>query len=269
MVERAAQYHGRVAQIGSLLLLCWLCAAGVARAQAGAQPGSAGSDTQVSDVSQDDEEGRGFFIAGRAAFVAGHYDEALQRFQHSYQKSGRPELLYNIGAAAERAGKYRVAVAAYEEFLAKLPDSEHPEVKERLAELRERAEAEPPAAVAPPIASHSEPTRVDPATRDGHPLLAPALLLAGSGALLVSGATLLVLGRQAHNRVEDAPDGADWSTYSDDADRAPLFSNLGISLLSVGAVGALVSAFWLPRALGKRSLTVTAGVLSVACAGRF
>jgi tetratricopeptide (TPR) repeat protein len=49
-----------------------------------------------------DEEARALFQAGRRAFADARYEDALDRFRSAYELSHRPELLYNIGHAADR-----------------------------------------------------------------------------------------------------------------------------------------------------------------------
>ncbi|MEM6958654.1 MAG: hypothetical protein AAF645_23430, partial [Myxococcota bacterium] len=71
------------------------------------------------------EEARGFFLAGRAAYDAGRFEEALERFETSYELSGRPVLLYNIGLAADRARRDARALEAYEGYLEAVPDTEN------------------------------------------------------------------------------------------------------------------------------------------------
>ena len=49
-----------------------------------------------------DEEARAIFQAGRTAYDAARYEDALRHFQHAYRLSTRPELLYNVALAADR-----------------------------------------------------------------------------------------------------------------------------------------------------------------------
>ncbi|MEM9189319.1 MAG: hypothetical protein AAGF12_09090 [Myxococcota bacterium] len=87
--------------------------------------------------STSEEEAQGFFLAGRAAYDEGRYEDALQRFEAAHELSGRSELLYNIGLAADRARHDRRAVDAYEAFLAERPDTPYREsVEGRLRAIR-------------------------------------------------------------------------------------------------------------------------------------
>lgn len=102
-----------------------------------------------------DAEARALFDAGAAAFDEGRFDEAHERFRRAHELSGRPELLYNIGAAADRGGHEQAAIEAYEAYVAALPDAENRSyVDARVAVLRARladAPATPdPREVTPP-----------------------------------------------------------------------------------------------------------------------
>jgi len=77
------------------------------------------------------------FEQGRDAFDAGRYDEAIERFEHAYELSGRPELLFNVGLAADRLREDERALAAFERYLEQAVDPEHGEqVEQRVAALR-------------------------------------------------------------------------------------------------------------------------------------
>ena len=84
-----------------------------------------------------DAEGRALFAAGRAAFGAERFEDALGHFQAAYDRSRRPELLYNVALAADRLGRHAIALDAYEKYLHSLPDSPFaPQASERIAALR-------------------------------------------------------------------------------------------------------------------------------------
>ncbi|MBK6812549.1 MAG: tetratricopeptide repeat protein [Sandaracinaceae bacterium] len=77
----------------------------------------------VSPATDNEEEARALFIAGRSAFDQGRFEEALSHFKRSYELSGRPELLYNIGTAADRVGRLEEAITAFRSYLEGSPDS--------------------------------------------------------------------------------------------------------------------------------------------------
>ncbi|HEX6245506.1 MAG TPA: tetratricopeptide repeat protein [Polyangiales bacterium] len=225
----------------------------LAQANAAASGGESTVRVPAGDAAAD-EEGRGFFIAGRAAYLAGRYDEALERFERSYEMSGRHVLLYNIGSAAERAGQPKRALAAYRRFLEKEPDSElRPEVEGRIVALEARVvdepnELEPQAPVAAAREASPPADTATPPRGNLRPWLGPSIALATSGAVLVTGVVLVALGYRAEQRVREAPDGADWDDYSDDAQRATSLRAAGFSVGAVGVVGAVLSSVWLAKA---------------------
>lgn len=63
------------------------------------------------------EEARALFRAAQVAYDAGRFEVALERFTEAYTLSNRPQLLYNIGLAAERLGRRPEALAAYRAYL--------------------------------------------------------------------------------------------------------------------------------------------------------
>ncbi len=83
-----------------------------------------------------DQEARRLFEAGRAAYVEEKYQDALNYFQQSHEMSGRPQLLFNVGQAADRVGQRETAAQAFRDYLAAVPDAENrAEVEARIAEL--------------------------------------------------------------------------------------------------------------------------------------
>ncbi|MBN8613825.1 MAG: hypothetical protein J0L92_24730 [Deltaproteobacteria bacterium] len=89
-----------------------------------------------------DDEARGLFMAARAAYGAGRFEEALELFERSYRTSPRPELLYNIGQVADRLRRDERVIEAFSQYLEQVPDAPNRlEVETRLRVLRAAAEA--------------------------------------------------------------------------------------------------------------------------------
>lgn len=117
---------------------------------------------QASDAA--DEPARVAFASGRVAYREGRYEDALDDFTHAHDLSGRPELLYNIGLAADRLRRDAEAVAAFEAYLDALPTAENrAEVEGRLRALREALAVEAAA-----TAAMAAPTAVTPASDAPH-----------------------------------------------------------------------------------------------------
>jgi len=90
------------------------------------------------DAATLDTEARLLFEAGSSAFGDGRYETALERFRQAYATSQRPELLYNIGSAADRLRRDEEALEAFSGYLAALPEAANRrEVEARIASLRE------------------------------------------------------------------------------------------------------------------------------------
>ncbi len=85
-------------------------------------PSLAGAQEAVDPESME-EEARAAFHQGREAFVEGRFEFALERFQAAYEMTGRPELLYNVGATLERLQRPADALAALRGYLDQVPDS--------------------------------------------------------------------------------------------------------------------------------------------------
>jgi tetratricopeptide (TPR) repeat protein len=110
--------------------------AAMGAASLGASPAVAQDASADVAVGRDDEA-RAIFQAGRDAYARGEYAEALVAFRNAYELSGRAELQFNIGQAADRLRHDREAVSAFEAYLQAVPDaSNRVEVEARLRVLR-------------------------------------------------------------------------------------------------------------------------------------
>jgi len=172
-------------------------------------PSVALAQSELDQIDQDglfaeDEQAaaRTAFKDGRVAFDRGHFAEALERFEHAYSLSGRSELLFNIGLAADRIREDERALEAFEQYLKETPDSTHREqVEQRVIALRQalarRQEVVPtPAEVASVSAKPPErsPLGPSPSDRDDGSVLSAWWFWTGAAVLLVAGgATAYVL----------------------------------------------------------------------------
>ncbi|MBX7193953.1 MAG: tetratricopeptide repeat protein [Sandaracinaceae bacterium] len=222
-------------------------------------PSSAKAQEQ-SPSERRDTEARLLFEAGRLAFSEGRFDEALGHFRRAYELSERPDLLYNVGTAADRAGQREEAVAAYEQYLATAADIENrPIIESRLvilrreiAELQAARDAQrAPVHLTPedtvPVADPN--VAVAPAVRadEGEPIAAIALF-AGAGATGIAAITVGILTLDARATLLTACTGhvcADPALRSrgEEMSTMALVTDVlsGASLaLAVGAVLALV-----------------------------
>jgi tetratricopeptide (TPR) repeat protein len=101
------------------------------------------------DKSETESLARTLFVGAREAYERGDYASAYADFQLSYDLSQRPELLYNVGLAAQKLGRGDEALAAFEGYLAWGKGERAEEVRGRVAALRDLAAHQPsPAQVA-------------------------------------------------------------------------------------------------------------------------
>lgn len=176
-----------------------------------------------------DAEARGLYEAGRAAFADTRFEDAFEYFERSHALSGRPELLYNIGLAAERAGRDTDAVDSYRAYLAALPDAENRrDVLARIEVLERRLAGDASGAS----------TDASAATGGGGPDGAGIALVVGGGVIAITGAVLLGLAAADQSSLDGAPAGTAWSSLEGTASRIPVESGVGWAALGVGVACA-------------------------------
>lgn len=110
------------------------------------------------------EEARQSFERGHAAYEAGRFEEALEHFQHSFELTEEPTLLYNIASVYDRLRRDREALDAYRRFLELRPDTPDREQVLARIEVLERTlatAAEPPAEPALDVVEPSAPGAAD------------------------------------------------------------------------------------------------------------
>ena len=221
-----------------------------------------------------DREARALFDAGRLAFSEGRYDNALEHFQRAYELSGRPQLLFNIGIAAERLRRDREAVAAFRAYLHALPDTDQrASVEARIGILEEaiaedEATAQPREASSGPRAELPEPQR----RAEGARITGPIVLLAGSGAVAIASVVLLGVSASQASTVEGAERGTQWEEVADAYDRAKPMSIAGAVGLGLGVALAAGGVSWLlvgSKADTPRGVAVSPALGGLIVQGRF
>lgn len=235
-----ALLRGSSARALALLLVC--CAAVAREAPAAAQDAAA------------DAEARSLFAAGRTAYDAGRYEDALTHFERAHELSGRPELLFNVANAADRLRDTVRALAAYRAYLDAVPDATNRAMVERRIEALARLAADAPS-------SEADATEADTAGATGQPDLdasstsartsrstaidpTPWIVFGASLIVAAVGATLVGVGWIDAGAVEGAPQGSLWRDFADEAERAPILWGVGGAMLGVGLAGAAASLVW-------------------------
>jgi tetratricopeptide (TPR) repeat protein len=121
-------------------------AAGAARA-----PSALAQTNASARATEQDSRARDLFEKGRVAYQEARYEVALDLFTQAHALSKRPQLLNNIGQAADRLRMDADALDAYQRYLAEVPDAENrAAVENRIAALKEVIEAKRQAPVPTP-----------------------------------------------------------------------------------------------------------------------
>ena len=116
-------------RVVALLLAAVVCFSSLSSARAEVTP------AQTTDAR--DQAARVLFDAGAVAYEAGRYREALEDFERAYALAGHSELLYNIALAHDRLREDEAALAAFTEYLVRIPEEgqRRAEVESRIAVL--------------------------------------------------------------------------------------------------------------------------------------
>jgi tetratricopeptide (TPR) repeat protein len=80
---------------------------------------------------------------GARAYSEGNFQEAVDRLLEARQLSAEPVLLYNLGRAYEKLGRFRDAADIYERYLVEAPNiPDRPAVEATILQLRRQADQE-------------------------------------------------------------------------------------------------------------------------------
>ncbi len=85
---------------------------------------------------------RVLFAEAEEFYRLGEFDEALQRYELSYELSQKPALLFNIGQCYRELGQYEKAAFFYEQYLARERKSRHRKNVKSMIEYVEQQAAE-------------------------------------------------------------------------------------------------------------------------------
>jgi len=283
--------------LGASLITIAISFSSQARAQ------QSGAESEAVDASLD-AEARALYEAGELAYQRGRFENALEHFSRAYKLSQRPELLYNIGSAADRLRLDEQALDAFLKYLEALPEAPNrAEVQSRIKVLQktsrrqiedtaseaaavekearpepESAEPEPTGEeverVVEPVAPAEEP-RIEPVAPEVEGAAGQGALpwiVAGTGvALGGAGAVLFIVGQGKISDVEGAERGSRWEDYEADADTGPTLANTGVVLIGVGAAALATGVAWLAVGGGKGGERVAVAVTpsGVTARGRF
>lgn len=197
-----------------------------------------------------DVQAQRIFLLGEEAFANDRFAQAAAYFERALELSGRPELLFNVGAAYQRAGDVEAATRAFEQYLVLAPQSDQrDEVEVRLRVLRmEQGTTDTP----------EETSSAEDAQGSGVPAGPLALVIAGAGAIIGGGVALFVGGGKRAN-VEDPDAGTFWVDVESDANTARTLGIVGGVAMGVGAaLAALGVVLWAQSGSDENDIAVRA-----------
>jgi tetratricopeptide (TPR) repeat protein len=216
----------------------------------------------VAQESEDEQQARIHFEAGRLHYAKGRFEEAGREFRQAYELSGNSALLYNMFLAYRDADRLPQAVEALASYLEEVPDqSNRAGLEARLRTMRARLERQQAAAEAGvPEADRvvdeadEDPSPVDASLSDvdadeaggGVPTGAWVTMAAG-GAMVLGAVITGVMAKGAESDLHDACPGL---TGCDPAlqstrDRARRLGLVTDVLWITGAVAAVGGLLWL------------------------
>lgn len=179
-------------------------------------------------------------VAGEAAFAEGRWDDASAAFDAAWRNSQDPAFLYARAQAERRAGRCKLAIVLYEQFVAAGVGPEGRAAAEQyIAECRALLPVEPPPPVVVPPPVDAPPETVTP-RRPWHRDPLAAALVAGGGVALVAGAVLVPLAYRTAKRADDAPDDRAYADRFATASRLELGGAIALSVGTALVVGGIV-----------------------------
>lgn len=214
-----------------------------AAAPTASTPASAADGTATQEAR--DAEARSLFLAGQGAYNDGRFEEALGHFTRSHELSGRPQLLANIGHAAENAGRPAEAADAFERYLEAMPDADNANyLRSKVERLRIQASSATPAA--PPSANTAPDPLEDTTFGDevGEPELRapdqtlPIALMVTGGVLVAAGVGTAFWAKSLRDGVESECGGMECVNREDSQ---ALMDDLDLA----GTLGMVTDLLWL------------------------
>ena len=98
-----------------------------------------GDDAKLEEDAAD-ARARRLYREGDRAYAEGRYEDAVDKFDAAYRLSQRPLLLYNLGNAYERLGRFDDAIRALRRYLPHADQDETSVIEARIGNLERRAE---------------------------------------------------------------------------------------------------------------------------------
>jgi hypothetical protein len=199
-------------------------------------------------------------VAGEAAFAEERWDDASVAFDAAYRNTGDPAFLYARAQAERRAGRCKLAIVLYEQFVATGVGPEgSAAAKQYIEECRALLPADPPPAtdpVAEPVVGPMPPPPVAP-PRPWHRDPLAASLVGAGGAAAVAGAVLVALAYRGARRADDASDDERFASGYRSASRLELGGAVALSIGTALVIGGVVRWAVLRSRARERSATAS------------
>jgi tetratricopeptide (TPR) repeat protein len=206
------------------------------------------------------------YINGKEHYAAKRYQEALDAFKESYNLSGEPNLLFNLGLCSEKVGDSERAIAYYEVYLEELPDSPDTElVRKRMENIINppppvETETEAEESVADSAQKEPEPKKTEvvqpPKTSEelaqyyniddeNRKVFLPGVFLGIGGLVLAGGA---ITGGLAYKDYDSMKNSCSPNCSDDDVDGAKNQAIVADVLFGVGAVTVAIGVvLWIVK----------------------
>ena len=183
---------------------------------------------------------------GQAAYNNAAYAMAVAKWTQSYELSGAPDLLFNIGQAHRLDGDCVHALSSYKRFVEVDPKSEQRALADDI--IRELE----PTCGAPTRA----PSVARPSTKPGRTLKGAGLVTGGAGTVLVM--TGLLFGRRGSTLGDEVSrtcsQGCDWGEQRSKDAAGRRYASIGYALDGIGI--AAIAAGGVMYYLGESAVTV-------------
>lgn len=177
-------------------------------------------------------------VVGEAAFAEERWDDASAAFDAAYRNTGDPAFLYARAQAERRAGRCKLAIVLYEQFVAAdVGEEGSAAATQYIAECRALLPADPPPPV--PVDPVIEPPP-EPKPRPWHRDPLAAALVGGGGAALVAGAVLIPLGYGRAEKADGASDDRRFASGYRTASRLELGGAVALSVGAALVIGGVV-----------------------------
>jgi tetratricopeptide (TPR) repeat protein len=192
----------------------------------------------------DVDAAKGLHKAAEQYYAKARYDRAIQSWMEAYTFDCRAHgLLINIGNAYEKLGETKKAIEAFETYLARMGDNSDPTVRDKVANLKELIQRQPPPQP-PPSPTPDPRPQPQPVPKpngnggeDEGPGPYPWVVVGLGGAIAIGGGVLLGVGINNENTAAEAcPDRRDPPNRENCPENFAQLGNEGIAMQRAGAV---------------------------------